>query len=357
MKRVFWKKKIGVVGICVITMTSILLGGCGSSSQYEGLDFDQYLKAGKYKGLEAEKIKVEITLQDIGNKIKADMDSQKKQVDVKKGEAVEDGDTVNIDYVGLIEGKKFDGGSAKNQSLQLGSGSFIEGFETGLVGHAVGEKDILLNLAFPLNYKTEKLQGKDVEFTVKINSATRNESPEYDKSFAKAMGYDSTEEYEAAVKENLRAEKKEEANKNQQSELWAQIMKSSKVLKYPEDAVENYVEIFNQQTDDMAEQYGTDRKDVMSQFGYATEKEYGKYMKQQAQEYVKQDMLVEYIAEKENLSYTDEEAEALTASIEEQGYDDDVMMSEMGKTVEQYVHTALLTQKVLNFVQKNAVIK
>ena len=351
------KKRLSIIGICIVTMTAMLLGGCGSDLQYKGLDFDQYLKLGKYKGVEAEKIKVEVTQQDIGDQIKSDMDSKKEQIDVKKGETVEDGDTVNINYVGRVDGKKFEGGSAKNFSLELGSGTFIDGFEDGLIGHTVGEKGIILNLAFPLDYQSKKLQGKDVEFTVKINGATRMKAPEYDKSFAKAMGADSIEAYEKAVKKNLYAEKKEEANQNQQAEIWNKIMKDTKIKKYPEGSVEGYVETFDKQTDDMAEQYGTDRKAILAQFGCATEKEYTKYLKGQAREYVKQDMIVEAIAEKEGLSYTDKEAETLKSNIEAQGYDDDMMMSEMGKNIEQYVHTALLTQKVLKFVQKNAVIK
>ena len=163
---------IGLVLAAAMALTG--LTGCGEDpNPYSELNLDDYLEVGKYKGVEVKEIDVTVSKNEIGDEIVAALEAAATDEKVKKGQPVENQDTVNIDYVGRIDGKEFEGGSAEGPDLVLGSGTFIDGFEDGLVGHKVGEKGIKLNLAFPLNYSSEELQGKDVVFTVDINSATR----------------------------------------------------------------------------------------------------------------------------------------------------------------------------------------
>ena len=344
--------------ICLsIIISMLLLTACGSDvNLYEGLDLSNYLKVGEYKGVKAEKVEVKVEKSEIGDAIVEALKAATKEVELSKGDEVKTGDTVIIDYVGKVDGKKFEGGSAKGQELSLGSGTYIDGFEEGLVGHKVGEKNIELALAFPPNYSAEELQGKDVVFTVNINSATRDEQPEYNDAFVKTLGdYKNTEEYEKAVEEQIYKKKKEEAEQNQKTEIWSQVLADTKVKQYPEDVVTHYIESFDKQIDYYADKQGIDRQDFIAKYyGVSTEKELKKQLKDYAQTLVKQEMLVEYIAEKEGISYTEEEAKNLQADIENQGYDEDTVEIETGRTMEQYVHIELLYEKVLDYLQDNA---
>ena len=343
--------------ISMFALTLFGLTACGSGvNLYEGLNLSDYLKVGKYKGVKAEKVEVTVEKAEIGDAIVEALKAATEEVELSKGDKVKSGDTVNIDYVGKVDGKKFEGGSAQAQELLLGSGTYINGFEEGLVGHKVGEKNIRLALAFPPDYSPEELQGKDVVFTVKINSATRSKQPEYNDAFVKTLGdYKNTEEYEKAVEKQIYKTKKEEAEQNQKTEIWSQVLADTKVKQYPEDVVTHYIESFNKQIDYYAEQRGVDRQDFIAQYyGVSTEKELKKQLRDYAQTLVKQEMLIEYIAEKEGISYTEEEAEKLQTDIETQGYTDETVEIETGRTMEQYVHIELLYEKVLNYLQNNA---
>lgn len=345
--------------ICLsIIISMLVLTACGSSdvNLYEGLKLSDYLKVGEYKGVKAEKVEVKVEKSEIGDAIVEALEAATKDVKLSKDDEVKEGDTVNIDYVGKVDGKEFKGGTAEGQELLLGSGTYINGFEEGLVGHKVGEKNIKLELAFPPNYDVKELQAKDVVFTVKINSATRPEQPEYNDAFVKTLGdYENTEEYEKAVEKQIYKTKKAEAEQNQKTEIWSQVLADTEVKQYPKDVVTHYVESFDRQIDYYAEQQGIDRKDFIAKYyGVSTEKELKKQLKDYAQTLVKQEMLLEYIAEKEEISYTDEEAEKLKKDIESQGYDNKTVEIETGRTMDQYVHIELLYEKVLDFLQENA---
>ena len=143
-----------------------------------------------------------------------------------------------------------------------------------------------------------------------------------------------------------------------ETEVWSKVLAKTKVLKYPEEIVNHYVETFDALTDYNAEQYGLDRKDFIAQYyGAATEKELKLQLVDYAQTLVKQEMLVEYIADKEGINYTDEEADALKKNLETQGYTDESVQRDTGRTMDQYVHIELLYEKVLDFLGENAKLK
>ncbi|MCI7144904.1 MAG: trigger factor [Clostridiales bacterium] len=350
MKKIF--KTAGILAMAIAGI--MVLSGCDGDMPYGNLDPGDYLKVGDYKGLETEKIKVEVTQQDIGDEISSALEAATEDKDLEKGDKVAEGDTVNINYVGKIDGKKFDGGSAEKQDLTLGSGSFIDGFEEGLEGKKVGQKGIKLELTFPDDYSSEDLQGKDVVFTVKINSATRPEEPEYDDEFAQSQGYDTTDKYEKAVKKKIRAEKKSEAESAAKEELWSDVLENTKVKEYPEDELNHYIEVFNAQVDQYGEKGTDERSEALTMFGVSTEKELKKMIKESAQLLVKQELLIEYIADKEELTYTDEELDNMISGLETQGYDDEAVEEQTGRNLEQYVHISLLYSKVQDFIYDNA---
>ncbi|MDO5491827.1 MAG: trigger factor [Bacillota bacterium] len=353
-------KKSVILGLSMAIALGLCMGlaGCGEKAPYAGLKYDEYIKVGQYKGLPVEKITVNVTGEDVQKKIDEALQAAGEKKDLNKKDKIGDGDTVNIDYVGKIDGKEFEGGSAKGTDLEIGSDTFIAGFEDGLKGKHVGEK-ATLNLTFPKDYQKEDLAGRDVTFDVTINSATRMEKPEYTDAFIKKnTRYKTKEEYEKSLKESIRKEKQAEAENEQKSELWSQVMAGTKMLKYPKEERKAYEENFSAQVDVMAEQYGSERSEIIAQyFGAEDEKAFNKMIKESVQTLIKQEMAIEYIADKENLKYSDEEKEKKIEEITAQGYDEESVKSYTGRTMDQYAHINLLYEEVMDFILDNAKVK
>ena len=161
---------------------------------------------GQYKGLSAERYPAEVDEDEIGYELEAARKRNSRKVDVEREAQM--GDVANIDFDGYLNGERFDGGKAEAYDLELGSGSFVPGFEEQIVGMNIGdEKDI--DITFPENYAPE-LAGKAVVFKIKLNNLSVNELPELDDEFAKDNGFDTLDEYKADVKADLEKRKTEQ---------------------------------------------------------------------------------------------------------------------------------------------------
>ena len=205
---------------------------------------------GQYKGLTIEKVAPQ--------KVKtADVDAEIAQVRERNARFIEvtdrpvaDGDQVNLDYCGKIDGVAFDGGTATKQTLTIGSHTFIEGFEEQLVGMNIGEtRDI--NVAFPADYHAEELKGKPAVFTVTINGITVKELPELDDEFAKDVSeFDTLKEYKADIKKHIQERYDAQAERETQSKLIDTIVNNTPI-DIPEVMIEEqmdrYVEDFEHQ--------------------------------------------------------------------------------------------------------------
>lgn len=346
------KKRIIAGLLC--GMMVLGLASCGSSMSYEDYDLKDYLKVGEYKGLTVAPYSVTVTDEDVDAQIQSNLDAAATDKKLDKNTAIEDGDTVNINYTGKIDGKTFDGESAEKQDLTIGSGSFIDGFESGLIGHKKGET-VTLDLKFPDDYSEDSLKGKAVTFTVKINSATRSVVPELNEAFVKKHSdYDTVEEYTKSIQKELYDQKETEAVNNQKTTLWSAALDNTEVKKYPDRELNHYIEFNSDQLDQTAKQYGVSREDMLKQYDLDDEDEFNAVNEDSSKLRVKQEMLIQYIADKENLSYTDKEKEALIKSFEAQGYDADAIEQQTGRTLEDYVHIELLYEKVLDFLLDNA---
>lgn len=348
------KKKTIAGLLCGVAL--LVLASCGSSMSYEDYDLNEYLKVGEYKGLTVAPYSISVTDDEVQEQIQSNLKAAAKDTKLDKNTAIADGDTVNIDYTGKVDGKKFDGGTAEKQDLTIGSGSFIDGFESGLIGHKKGET-VTLNLTFPEDYSEESLKGKDVTFTVKINSATRSVVPELTEEFVKENSeYKTVKEYTGAVEKQLYNEKETEAINNQKTTLWSAALDNTEVKKYPEKELNHYMEFNSEQLDQTAKQYGVSREDMLKQYGLDDEKDFEATNEDSSKLRVKQEMLIQYIADKEKLSYTEEEKEKLIENFEAQGYDADAIEQQTGRTVNDYAHIELLYEKVLDFLLDNAKI-
>ena len=164
---------------------------------------------GQYKGLSAERYPAEVDEDEIGYELEAPRKRNSRKVDVEREAQM--GDVANIDFDGYLNGERFDGGKAEAYDLELGSGSFVPGFEEQIVGMNIGdEKDI--DITFPENYAPE-LAGKAVVFKIKLNNLSVNEPPELDDEFAKDNGFDTLDEYKADVKADLEKRKTEQTRR------------------------------------------------------------------------------------------------------------------------------------------------
>ncbi len=348
------KKIKKITCLTAAALMALGLTGCTSSMSYGDYDFGEYMKVGEYKGLSVAPYTVTVSNEDIYTEIENRLQEAAETSELEKGEAVEDGDTVNIDYVGRIDGKKFDNGSAEGQSLQIGSNSFIEGFEEGLIGKTVGSEAVL-EVTFPEDYSEESLQGKDAEFTVTINSATREVVPDYDISFVREnTDYETMDEYEASVREEIYAQKEEEAVNTQKTTLWSEALDNTEMKKYPDRELDHYIKFNSEQIDDIADSYGVTREEVLSGYEFGDEDEFAAVNEDSSKLRVKQEMLIEYIAAKEDISYTEDESREMIESFEAQGYDESAIESQTGRTMEDYVRIELLYGKVLDFLLENA---
>lgn len=349
------KKKLLITGICFMMLLG--LSACGTLVSYDDYDLEEYIKAGEYKGVEAEPVSVSVTEDEVKARIDSNMQAAKTTKDLDKKTPIADGDTVNIDYEGKVNGKAFENGSAKGTDLVIGSGTFIDGFESGIVGKKVGEK-FDIKVKFPSDYSEKSLQNKDAVFTVKVNSASREAVPEYNIDFVKnTTEYSTLEEYEEGVKKDLYDEKEEEALQEQKLGIWSDVLEETKVKKYPEKVLDYYIEFNSEQMDEMAKTYNMSRAEMLASYDFGDEKEFKAVNEDSSKVRVKQEMLIEYIAQKENLSYTDKEADKMIKEYEAAGYTDKAIKTQTGRTMDEYVRTELLYEKVLDFLLENAHIK
>lgn len=339
--------------ICLIAMVGMT--GCGSSNPYGKYDISEYVTLGEYKGLERSDINVSVSDEEVDTQIQTNLkETSEKQK--KTSGTVEDGDVVNIDYEGKINGKVFDGGSADGYDLEIGSGSFIDGFESGLVGKQIGGT-YDLDLTFPKDYNSTELAGKEAVFTVTVNYASYDVVPELtDEWVKKNSDVKTVEEYRILVKENLLDSKEETAKNNAIASMWDKVVSDSKMKEYPEKELDKYIGEIEDQYEQMADSYGVTLEELLKSYNIESEEVYDQQNKDAAETYIKDQMIMYYIAELEGLSYTEEEADQLREDIKAAGYDDESFKAYYGQDIESYIDSALTYSKVGQFIFDNSIV-
>ena len=332
-------------------------------SFYEKIsDYDKYVKLGKYKGLEYTKESVKVTDKEVKAEIDNRVAAKATTIDSKKG-TVKDGDNVNISYVGKVDGKEFDGGSAENQTLTIGSGAFIDGFEDGLVGKKVGDK-VTLDLKFPKKYQNKKVAGKDVTFEVTINSKQVTKTPKYDEKFIKENSkYDNKKDYEASVKEELQKSKEETAVDTAKQTLWSEAVENAEVKKYPKGAVKKEQDSIIEQYKLMAQNYNMEWADFLKTYMSTTEKDFQKQAKTYGKSVAKQKLVLYAISDKENLKISNGDyKKRLKEMLKNAGMTEKQFKEQYNQTLEEYAEqndfkANFLSEKVNDFIYKNAKAK
>ncbi|MEZ3488311.1 MAG: trigger factor [Lachnospiraceae bacterium] len=300
---------------------SMILAGCSAS---KGLETDK-LAISNYKGVEIDEVEKpgEVTDEDVENNIQASLQMNAAQEDVT-GRAVESGDTATLDYVGKIDGQEFEGGSATDYPLKIGSGSFIDGFEDSVIGHNIGDTYDWQG-AFPENYTNVDYAGKDVVFTITVKSISREVIPELTDEFVKSVSEDSknVKEYKEEVKKKLKKDSEKNYGNNISQAAWQKVLDNTEIKKYPEDEVKKIADSLIDQYKTTAEYYEKEYEEfIQEQMGYSVE-EFEKQVNDAAKSSIKQSMVTKAIADKEKIKLSDDEYEKqLKQMASDYGYED-----------------------------------
>ena len=318
---------------------------------YQALD---YVTLGTYKGLTVTKDSLEVTDEEIDEEILSEVQQADALETYDEGQ-IQKGDIANIDYSGTLNGEVFDGGTAKGYDLEIGSGTFIDGFEDGLIGVSVGET-VDLPLTFPEYYGNEDLAGQDVVFSVTVNSIKR--MPELtDEVVSKITDgeYTDAAAYRDSVSERLMADKESQEESMINSKLLTLIANTSKINDYPQEMVDYSMQNMMNYYQEYADMYGMEFADFLESFFGMTEDEFNEEADNAVKQNLQQEMYLKAIAETEGIEVSDEDyAAGCEEYARKYGYDTgDDLVKAYG---EETVRTSLLQDKVLDFVRENSVI-
>ena len=318
-------------------------------------DVESMVKLGEYKGLTYTETDVSVSDDEVESQINSTLTAHATAEQITD-RAVKDGDTVNIDFEGKIDGETFDGGTASGASLTIGSGTFIDGFEDGLIGVKPGDKTTL-KLKFPDEYKTNTdLAGKDVTFDVTVNYIKGDDIvPELDDDFVKGLNIDgvsNVKEYRAYVKSQLQANKESEAEKSKQSELLQQAVDNAEIKEIPEELVTQYATQYTDYYKQYASYFGLELSDFLTQYMNQTEEEFN----QSAQDYGKERagymLVVSAIAKAEKVDVDALYDEKVAQYAEQSGYADAATLEK--DYSKRYLNQIIVNEEVQNILEENA---
>ncbi len=307
---------------------------------------------GQYTGIEVEEIPVEVTEDEVDNKIAQTQEQNSREISVDRPAA--SGDIVIIDFDGSIDGESFEGGSASDYSLELGSGTFIPGFEDQLTGVS-GGSDVEVNVTFPEDYSQADVAGKDAVFKVKVKDVRTKELPELDDDFAQDVSEcDTFEEYREQVRQEIIEEKKDEGLQEKQNRLMETIVGNCE-MDIPDAMV-------NTQASQMLEQYSQQMR-----YSGLTMEQYYRYtntneemlleeLKPQALSNIQRRLVLEAVAKAEGLEATDEELEEEYEKMaKDYNMDVESVKEYFGDDQADMIRSDISADKALKFITDNSV--
>lgn len=259
---------------------------------------------GEYKGLEYTEFSVEVSDEEIDKEIEKVREQNSRMVPVEDRPAAE-GDTVEIDFDGYVDGKQFDGGKAENYSLELGSHSFIDNFEDQIAGHNAGD-EFEVNVTFPDTYGTKELEGKPAVFKCKLNEIKTKVLPDVDDEFAAEVSeFDTLEEYRTDVKAGLEKKKYEDAKNKAIDELLTKAVANAE-MDIPDVMVREQAKVGAQNMQMNLQQYGIGMDQYLQMLGMSYE-QFVESQKPSARKLIQSRLLLDAIAKAEGLEATKED--------------------------------------------------
>jgi trigger factor len=264
------------------------------------------VKLGDYKELEVPKQDVEVSDADVDARLKSEQESQAELV-IKEDEAAENGDTTVIDFEGFVGEEAFEGGKGENYSLELGSGSFIPGFEEQLVGHKAGES-LDVTVTFPEDYQAEDLAGKEAIFKVTIHEVKAKELPELDDDFAKDVDEEvnSLDELKAKYRDELTKQKEEAAKEAKDEAAIKQAVENAEIVDLPHVMVHDEVHRSMDEFLNNMQRQGIS-PEMYYQLTGSTEEDLHTQFEGEAEGRVKTNLVMEAIVEAEKIEASEED--------------------------------------------------
>lgn len=341
------KRKAIKAGICLIMMLALTACGKKDSSELVYLkDFDagEYVTLGDYKNMELDIETPTVTDEDVESNIDLYLQYMPVTVPITEERAAALGDVANIDFVGKMDGVAFDGGSGSGYDLVLGSGSFIEGFEDGVVGMEIGEtKD--LDLTFPDPYTTNPdLSGKPVVFTVTLNSLGTQEPAELNDEFVTGLGIEgcsNVDEFKVYIYDNLLSSRMEQYKQSKKNLIVTELEKITTFEEAPEGIVNRMSDTMLDYVSYYAQLYGAEVADYTASVYGGTAQEYEETIRQHASQMAQRYIMLAAVADKEGIALSDTEldeqiaqdaasynysVEEYTANIDLDSYKEDLLV-------------------------------
>lgn len=339
------------------TQTEVAQKEYPEEAYLDNLNVGDYVTLGSYTGVEVSVEAPQVTDAQIDSYISNVQNNNKIKNEVTN-RAVKEGDVTDISYVGKKDGEAFDGGTADNYELTIGSNSFIDGFEDGIIGMKTGEtKD--LNLTFPENYsQNADLAGAEVVFTVTLNKIYEEELPELNDEFVAGLGVENVstvEEYKQYVSDNLMKTAQAQHDMQAESAILKAVCSNATVKDAPEAMTERYYDRLVSNLTYQASMYGFDLETFML-YGYGmTTEQYEEEMKVSAKEAAEQVMVLQAIAEKEGMTVSDEDMEKdIEESASNYGYESaDAYKEALGAEIKGY-REYMMTEKVTAYLVEKA---
>ncbi|MGG5315983.1 trigger factor [Enterococcus sp. AZ072] len=266
------------------------------------------VKLGKYKDLEVPKQTVEVSDEDVENRLKRDQETQAELV-IKEDEAAETGDTAIIDFEGFVNDEAFEGGKGENYSLELGSGSFIPGFEDQVAGHKAGDEfDVIVT--FPEEYQADDLAGKEAVFKVKIHEVKAKELPELDDEFAKDIDdeVESLDELKEKYRKELLDQREQAAKEAKDEAAIKQAVDNAEITDLPHVMIHDEVHRSMDEFLNNMQRQGIS-PEMYYQLTGSTEADLHTQFEGEAEGRVKTNLVMEAIVEAENIEVSDEDVE------------------------------------------------
>ena len=281
------------------------------------------VKISNYKGMKIQKFEYTVKDEEVDAEVARVQDRNARKVEVTD-RAAQNGDIVNIDFVGTVDGVKFDGGEAEGFDLTLGSGQFIPGFEDQVVGMNIGEKKDV-NVTFPENYQAEALKGKPAVFAVTLNKIQGKELPELTDEFIKeATGSETVADYKAKTKERLQAQADRRANDQTENSILDAIAANAEV-EIPQAMIEREIDGLVQKFEYQLMYQGLKLQDYLD-FLKITNADFRKNYVEQAEKNVKSQLIISQLIKDEKIEATEEEVDAKVAE----------QAASVNKTAEEY---------------------
>lgn len=310
----------------------------------------------QYKGVEVVKTEITVTNEDVDRELKTVQDKNARIVEVTD-RPVEKGDFLTIDYAGFVGEEQFEGGTAENQALEIGSNTFIPGFEDQLIGKNKDE-EVTVNVKFPEEYHAEELKGKDAVFHVKIHEIKTKELPEMDDEFAKDVSeFDTLEELKEDTRKVLEQKASDSIKIANSNNVVTKIVNDT-VLEIPDVLIQREIEHLGRNYEQQFRQQGFNGKeydDIINNFV----KQYKESAKDQAEFNVKAELVLEAIIKNEDIKISDEELAEEISKIAEsykveeerlEAFKDSLMQSSKA-----YIEEDLQKRKVIDMLVENAV--